>query len=116
MALLAENLENAPDGERVIREMTGHSDAAVALIGRMQQALSAPYPFVHGEGEITLATHIVGQQIAMASELNDVFGQCQRVFDRYPDTYIRVLGSLARIALRVEARLGIEPLSLPEEE
>jgi Zn-dependent protease with chaperone function len=114
LGLLLQNLKGNEENTVFINQIRSQARKAQHEISLLHSDLKySPYPFTHGQGEVSLSEYLVDVPPS-PEDIGAVIGKGQEVMERCRRFYFRATGALVLIAEQVEAALGLPLLEPPE--
>lgn len=113
LAVLCGKIDKNRDSPGLMRKISDQIDRVYAALADLRQPLSTVmYPYDHARGAMTVNIYLL-RDMPVPNDLGALFSAAEQVLEKYVSLYLRLLGSLALIAEKVETAFGLPQLAEP---
>jgi hypothetical protein len=110
---LMRNVEAHRENERLLAEIRRMQKRVRDDLKALREQLSqVEYPFEHARAGISVA-HYAIEQVPPMDDVGETYGLADTAIDNLRTLYSRLMGQIAFTADKLEAALGLSPLTLP---
>ena len=97
--------ESSEEFLAALNELSGRLAGALGELGA--QLDETVYPFDHASGDMNLGEYVTGTDVLDENEVGRLYEVVEQCLTRLDAVYLRVLGRLTEIAVRVETAVGL---------
>jgi Zn-dependent protease with chaperone function len=115
LAAMCGKLDENSDNDWFLSKVREQMDNVYAALGQLRKPLAeVVYPYDHAHGAMTVNSYLL-KDMPLPNDLGALFDAAEEAIDKYISLYVRLLGSLALIAEKVETALGLPRAEAPED-